>query len=570
MDIKERIINNRTKLLIIIGTFLALAIISGVAYAYFGKLIINNTTNAITQINTSFYNFNSTTASVSITLDQNKLDISNASNTYTSFMSNTSGNFNITLDTKNSGSVYCTYDLVYEPTTSYKSSPAATKAGLKEFTISGSSTNGTSFGEIDIAGSSKVTLAKSVLFFADTSYTDSWTFTIKYYNLNVIQDSVIGQTFSGNIKTDNVNCGYTKNLQNANAKDTILAYNGGKNNIESRTLTNAYTEPVSNEGMYAIEDDLGTSYFFRGMVDNNWLQYGEYTSDMYNCGGTLSKTNTGSCEQYASAGDKIYWRIVRINGDGSIRLIYDGIAAPTEDTKIFGGVEYNESTIGNTQYNISSSQSEYVGYKYENGRQHGTSTDSNIKKYLDDWFANYTDLNKTGTKVADQILCNDRSASTTDISYSLSNYTTLGTWNSTGTNYYFGGNGRIGYGISPQLVCPINKDAFTVGLINGKGNSSLIYPVGLITADEASLAGAYFENANSYNNYLSGKYYIWTSTPTDFDNYGSSNIFVQSSSEGIYGDSVDEGYYVRSVISLSSNVKLSGTGTWDNVYTVEE
>lgn len=565
MDIKEKIINNRTKLLIIIGTFLALAIISGVAYAYFGKLIINNTGNAITQINTSFYNFNSTTASVSITLDQNKLDISNASNTYTSFMSNTSGNFNITLDTKNSGSVYCTYDIVYEPTTSYKSSPAATKAGLKEFTISGSSTNGTSFDEIDIAGSSKVTLAKSVLFFADTSYTDSWTFTIKYYNLNVIQDSVIGQTFSGNIKTDNVNCGYTKNLQNA--KDIILAYNGGKKNIESRTLTNAYAEPVSNEGMYAIEDDLGTSYFFRGMVDNNWLQYGEYTSDMYNCAGTLSKTNTGSCEQYANAGDKIYWRIVRINGDGSIRLIYAGVLAPTKDTKIFGGMKYYESTIGNTQYNVSYDHAEYVGYKYEDGKQHGTSTDSNIKKYLDDWFANYTDLNKTGTKVADQILCNDRSASTENISYSLSNYTTLGTWNSTGTDYYFGGNGRITYGISPQLVCPINGDTFTVGLINGKGNSSLIYPVGLITADEASLAGG-INDIGEYDNYLAGESIIYTITPFAFD-YSVAGVYSKDFYQsGIYGDDVTRDFYVRSVISLSSDVNLSGTGTWGNVYII--
>lgn len=567
MDIKEKIINNRTKLLIIIGTFLALAIISGVAYAYFGKLIINNTANAITQINTSFYNFNSTTASVSITLDQNKLDISNASNTYTSFMSNTSGNFNITLDTKNSGSVYCTYDIVYEPTTSYKSSPAATKAGLKEFTISGSSTNGTSFGEINIAGSSKVTLAKNVLFFTDTSYTDSWTFTIKYYNLNVIQDSVIGQTFSGNIKTDNVNCGYTKNLQNANAKDIILAYNGGKNNIEKKVLDDPYAEPVSNEGMYAIEDDLGTSYFFRGLVDNNWLQYGEYTSDMYNCAGTLSKTNTGSCQQYASAGDKIYWRIVRINGDGSIRLIYAGTVAPTKDTKDFGILdEVNLTTIGSTSYDISSDQAELVGYKYEDGKQHGTMENSTIKGYLDDWFANYTNLNKTGTKVADQILCNDRSASTENISFSPSNYTTLGTWNSTGTNYYFGGNGRIWYDISPQLVCPINEDAFTVGLINGKGNSSLIYPVGLITADEVALAGAYIDG---YNNYLVGDYCVWTITPSSFGEYGGT-IFYISSWDGLTDDSGEKKYFIRSVISLSSSVKLSGTGTWDNVYTVEE
>lgn len=557
MDIKEKIINNRTKILTVIGTFLILSIISGIAYAYFGKLIINNTANAITQINTSFYTFNSTgSSSISITLDQNKLDISNASNEYTSFMSNTGGNINITLDTKNSGSVYCTYDIIYEPTTAYKSSPAAIENDMGEFSISGSSTNGKYIYETDIAGSSKVILAKSVLFFADSNYTDSWQFEVRYYNLNIVQDNVIGQTFGGNIKVENANCGYQKELQTA--KDIILAYNGGKSNIEKKVLSNVAEETNSNEGMYATIDDLGTSYFFRGAVDNNWLQYGEYTSDMYVCAGTLSKTNTGSCNMFASSGDKIYWRIVRINGDDSIRLIYAGTVAPTEEFSVYNQVNIN----GYTQYNTSSDHAEFVGYKYEIGKQHGTTTDSNIKKYLDDWFVNYTNLNNTGTKVTDQIFCNDRSASTDgSLEYSSTNYTTLKTWNSTGTAYCFGTGARL-YGGIAQLICPVNSDAFTVNTINGKGNSALDYPVGLITYDEVTLAGNYLMRFN----YLDGD--TWIGSPENFWD-DTAFMLVMFQGAGIGNNiQVDEMMGVRSVISLSSDVTLSGTGTWDNVYTV--
>ena len=55
---------------------------------------------------------------------------------------------------------------------------------------------------------------------------------------------------------------------------------------------------TADEGMYKVEDDLGMSYYFRGAVENNYVKFAGY-----------------------------WWRIVRINGNGSIRLIYDGTSA---------------------------------------------------------------------------------------------------------------------------------------------------------------------------------------------------------------------------------------------------
>ena len=252
--------------------------------------------------------------------------------------------------------------------------------------------------------------------------------------------------------------------------DAAKAYIEGKT---TSTTPNFSTVATTNEGMYSAPDDLGTSYYFRGAVDNNWLKYGKYTKDMYNCNnGTISATDTGnSCTKIASSGDDIYWRIIRINGDGSIRMIYSGITPPTESTKV---IKTEDTSLGNSPFNANRDKAEYVGYMYTIGEQHGTSKSSDIKTYLDNWYANYTDLNKTGTKITDQIYCNDRTASTTDVAYSTTNYTTLTSWNSTGTKYYYGANGRVWNNpVSPDYKCPVASDKFTTTTAKGNGKLTI-------------------------------------------------------------------------------------------------
>ena len=82
----------------------------------------------------------------------------------------------------------------------------------------------------------------------------------------------------------------------------------------------------SKAGLYSIEDENNTkSYYFRGEVNNNWVSFGGF-----------------------------YWRILRINGDGSIRLIYSG----TKENHTGSG-----TIIGKTQYNTAFG-STYIGYMY--------------------------------------------------------------------------------------------------------------------------------------------------------------------------------------------------------------
>ena len=578
MKLKDKIIKNRVGILIFIGVLLVVTIIIGISYAYFFNIEIKNNNTLSGNINTKYYTFESSgNSTLSLTINQSDLDMANASNDYSSFVSGNGGNINVSLNTNGLKKVYCSYDLVYVPSTAYTPSSGATNSGLKEFTLSGTSDKGNSFSEIDVSGSSSVTLISGIKIYTDTNILEKWSFTAKYYNLDVIQDNVVGKTFKGNIKVANTNCSFNEPVFALGGDYVLLKSTGAssvakaKSQIESKTKPDFSVVTTANDkDIFSAPDDLGTSYYFRGAVDNNWLKYGKYTKDMYNCNnGTISATDTGnSCTKIASSGDDMYWRIIRINGDGSIRMIYSGTTAPTESTKV---IKTTDTSLGNSQFNAKYDIAEYVGYMFTEGQQHGTSQSSDIKTFLDNWYVNYTDLNKTGTKIIDQIYCNDRTASTSDVAYSPTNYTTLTSWHSLGIDYFYGATGRIVTDNNPMLTCAVDSDRFTVNKINGKGNSALTYPIGLITVDEVAMAGGKFDSSNensSYYLYTNQSY--WLGSPNAFPGQSAREFIVRSSGNlgSVYSDYVYSAYGVRGVVSLSPESKLLGSGTYDDVYRV--
>ena len=587
MKLKDKIVKNRVGILIFIGVLLVVTIIIGISYAYFFNIEIKNNNTISGNINTKYYTFESSgNSTLSLAINQSDLDMANASNDYSSFVSGNGGNINVSLNANGLKKVYCSYDLVYEPVSPYTKSEGATNAGLKEFTLSGTSDKGNSFNEIEISGSNKVTLISGVKISTDTNILENWTFTAKYYNLDVIQDNVAGKTFKGNIKVANSSCSFNEpKPAGPTGGDYVLLKGTGassvteaKSQISNKGTPDFTKTATTNEGLFKAQDDLGTSYYFRGAVDNNWVKYGKYTKDMYNCNnGTISNTDTGnSCIKIASKGDDMYWRIIRINGDNSIRMIYAGTYAPDANTKVtltesgnldddgnlIGG---QKTAVGNSKFNQNYDSAEYVGYMYTIGEQHGTSQSSDIKTYLEDWYANYTDLNKTGTKITDQIYCNDRTVSTSDVAYSPTNYTTLTSWNSTGTNYYYGANGRVfNNPVSPDYKCPVASDKFTT--TTAKGNGKLSYPVGLITADEITFAGLPAGKTNNSFYLYTGDYY-WAGSPNGF-NVGYAIEFDVVDGGYLGSDRVHSNGGVRGVVSLSSESKLLGSGTYNDVYTV--
>ena len=276
-----------------------------------------------------------------------------------------------------------------------------------------------------------------------------------------------------------------------------------------------------------------------------------------------------------STGKDIYWRIIRVNGDGSIRMIYTGTTAPTESTKV---VMTGEGTqIGTSAFNSSYDKSEYIGYQYIDGEQHGYGEcngtnasctvngnivyNSTIKQQVDKWYAGTTLEKDAATKALvsqDQIFCNDRSESSTQTA----------PWKSSGADYYYGAYGRLYSNKTPQLTCPTASDKFTVNI--NIGNGALTYPIGLITADEVAMAGGVYDfgKDNSFY-YLYTDQYYWLGSPDYFDSSYAAYEF-QMDSSGFLTDPPDVYNHIgiRPVVSLSSKAKLSGNGTYSKPYTV--
>ena len=561
--------NNNIKLLGVFATVLLLVIVITASFAYFGSFNVNLNNNVAVNINAvspgdatfissaTQLNLQVPAANMSQTASNN--EVAAATNTATLTV-NLTGAANL-LTT-------CTYDIVYEyDSTSnvYGKSPT-TKNGNKEITLQVSNVNGTNnFAneknfdfDSSWSGLKRTLVSGATISSNGTLTTQNISITGKYYNLTIPQTSIEGKAFTGKIYVTNHSCSTSEP-----AYITLLKAYGGKDNItELPDSAFANVTTASDKGMYKKNDDLGTSYYYRGAVDNNWVKFGkEGTKD-------------------------IYWRIIRINGDGSIRMIYSGTTKPSEDTSVTGsngvymtgtGTQITVDSTNTFNFNSRYNKAEYVGYQYIEGQQHGygkcdgtnnasctvngnTVYNSTIKQTIDKWYAGTT--LKDNDLIADQIFCNDRSATTSssgtpgEISGSMS----------TSTTYYYGAYVRLVTNKSPKLTCTTASDKFTVNTSNGTG--ALTYPVGLITADEVAMAGGKDGSSNS-TYYLYTNQYYWSGSPNYFYSTYSNAIEFRVDSSGF----LDAGHVystggARPVVSLSSKAKLSGNGTYSKPYTV--
>ena len=302
------------------------------------------------------------------------------------------------------------------------------------------------------------------------------------------------------------------------------------------------------KGIYATQDDLGTSYYFRGAVDNNYVKF---------------------------AG--LYWRIIRINGDGSIRMIYAGTSAHAN------GESETDSYISKTTYNSSYNDNTYVGYMTGStgattyASAHSNTNNSTIKGVIDTWYKTNIVDKGYSSYVADTIYCNDRSIAN-DSATNATLTKISSSWTNTGLGYgtnetAYGGFKRNWVDHTPSLVCPNNNDKFTTD--SALGNGKLTYPVALITSDEIAYAGglAYDYNTSSYirntDFYLyTPSYYYWTLTPWAFAGGGSSvGGWFATGYLGL--DFVDNSYSAaRAAVSLLSDAITGGNGTMNDPFTV--
>ena len=297
----------------------------------------------------------------------------------------------------------------------------------------------------------------------------------------------------------------------------------------SSTVTNTTTGTIyksANESQY---DDFGEVYYFAGNPTDNWFQFG---------------TN--------SSGQPLYWRIVRINGDGSIRLIYNGTTTSSTD----------ESTMINTSqaFNSSYNNNMYVGYMYQSDQVHGLTTNSSIKTIIDEWYLDNL-ADEADDLEGNAGFCGDRT-----------------TYSGTGTGYtttYYAAYNRLVNSKNPSFKCTDkDNDLYTTpGSSEGNGalkvtpgdNDSTPTPIGLITADEVAFAGGvYGSNNTSYYLYNNAAY--WTMSPYWY--YGGyARVFIVTSIGNLNLNSdVSYTWGVRPVINLRADVELTGSGTTDDPF----
>ena len=379
----------------------------------------------------------------------------------------------------------------------------------------------------------------------------------------------------------------------------------------------------SQIGLYATTDDYGTSYFYRGNVKNNYVKFAGYV-----------------------------WRIIRENGDGSVRMIYSGTSTsatgaatsidnstsqfnskywdPTyvgymfnedfqldqtdttkanyinfsENLTYYYGSDYTfdqssgkfylrdtisgtwgstyQEALKNHPYTCfgtsatgacnwmfklvgysgtSSAYVYYIGYHSKSYQGATTNTtDSVIKTKIENWYAshilNHTDENSRNYQdyISDEIFCGDRSLATDTPSYAkqgfgLSNHT------------FYGPRYRVYSTKTASLTCPNKNDKFTNNDTT-RGNGKLKYPIGLLTIDEASLAGGLFNAVNTDYYLYTGQTY-WTMSPCYFNTSSADAHVWGVNSTGALNDYwTTSSSGVRPVINLKSDVLItSGDGS---------
>ena len=350
--------------------------------------------------------------------------------------------------------------------------------------------------------------------------TQIYTIEFKYANdESVDQSEDMGKTLSGKLFiTEGTEGTVTLLSQLLADKSTVLTRTD-----YSTVLTNDNTKTL-----YTSTEDSKTVYYFAGNATDNWVKFGKNASNQ-----------------------DLYWRIIRTNSDGGVRLLYHGTSTTATD-----------AYIGTSTFNSSYNNIAYVSYMYGNlgsvANARENTTDSTIKTIIDKWYKDNLNTNYGKYLSTTAVYCNDRSTS---------------------DNAYFGAYTRLITNKTPSYDCTATEDKFTVD--TSTGNGKLTYPIALMTADEVSFAGGlYLTSAptwyyyNSANKSSTGSTDWWLLSPDSWDG-GYARVFnvYGSSGPGYLVNTYRVNYTggVRPVISLKSCIKYStGNGSASDPYTIKE
>ena len=260
---------------------------------------------------------------------------------------------------------------------------------------------------------------------------------------------------------------------------------------DTPTLTTSSNNTSDESGLYSstATNTGNPTYYFRGNVENNYVSFAGQT-----------------------------WRIVRVNEDGTIRIVMQD------------GINNNATYVFNSNYN------NYTYMYY---------TNSQVKSTLESWYqTNIGSKTNLASKVVSGNYYCEQAKVKRDSSWTAGNASMT-----------------IYSSYTPGFKC--ESDGNNKGIVNGS--------IGLLTYDESIYAGGYYKNYGQLNtNYYlyNSNIYWWMMSPFGFDIH--SSVWRGGINGDINGSYIDTPCSLRPVINLKSSVQiLSGDGTKDNPFVVE-
>ena len=318
------------------------------------------------------------------------------------------------------------------------------------------------------------------------------------------------------------------------------------NEVQTPLTTPGAAISTADEALLAsAEDDNGTSYYFRGAVKNNYVEF------------------ANKC-----------WRIVRVGGDDSVKLILHNdntkkVANPCDaaNNSTSAAFARYSGTTYTSAFNSSHNDNAYVGFKYgtagasDYATTHANTNNSTILTNLETWYNNNL---KTYEKViADTVWCNDKTV--TDKTYNP--------WNWSNVNGLGYGTNVTIYGATQRLVSTSRSAGGTGPSFKCNGElSKITSKVGLITADELAFAGYAheLENTTTYLQENIGTLWWWSLSPYDFSSIGAA-VWGVLGGNGYFSTSgvSDHAGGLRPSISLKSTTNVTGDGTSSSPFVVK-
>ena len=500
-------------LLMAVSVFCLIAIVFSSSYAYFKARIVNNTNP-----------FELIGGTIKLQLNENSISGEKLLPILDSQKDTNAQIKNFTVKRSDDSNVDVCYN-VYLVIESISDNIKNSKYMKYELT-NGSSTTTGNFSTVAYQDGKAIILLAQNKYLSKTNTTgDAYTLKIWLsYDGSVDQTSLLGGNFSAHIYAQ----GNSGNTCPGSIETKYTLYDkllADKTTRPDRSSFSSVLTKDNTKTLYTSTENGTTVYYFAGNATDNWVKFGGY-----------------------------YWRIIRTNADGGIRLLYHGTSTTAENA-------YIDTSAFNGRYNNIA----YVSYMYgstgsiANARTNQTNS-STIKGVIDKWYKDNLNTNYGKYLSTTAVYCNDR------------------TYTVDGSNTYFGAYTRLMTNKTPTYDCSATEDKFTVD--SSAGNGKLTHPIALMTADEVSFAGGViYTNAptwhyyNSANKSSTGSTWWWLLSPFSWNGSRAVVFGVRGSSYPGYlsGFIVNSTDGVRPAVSLKSCVKYSsGDGSASAPYTILE